>query len=137
MPLDPTSWRDCTPYLHGLDLFNFGYYWEAHEAWEAVWHAAGRGGQVADFLKGLIKLAAAGVKAREGRSEGVIRHARRAQELFEKVAMHSADDCHFMGLSLEELKQVARQTAATPPRLVQRDHPPPVERVFDFELIPQ
>jgi Domain of unknown function (DUF309) len=21
---------------HGLDLFNHGYYWEAHEAWESL-----------------------------------------------------------------------------------------------------
>jgi hypothetical protein len=24
----------------GIDLFNHGYYWEAHEAWEPLWHAA-------------------------------------------------------------------------------------------------
>ena len=46
-------------------LFNAGYYWEAHEAWESLWHMAGRVGPLADFLKGLIKLAAAGVKLRE------------------------------------------------------------------------
>ena len=48
------------------DLLNHGFYWEAHEAWETLWHAAGRKGEIADFLKGLIKLAAAAVKAREG-----------------------------------------------------------------------
>ena len=35
-----------------------------HETWEAVWKACGRRGTPADFLKGLIKLAAAGVKSR-------------------------------------------------------------------------
>ena len=66
----------------GFDLFNHGYYWEAHEAWEQAWVSAGRKGELADILKGLIKLAAAGVKAREGKAEGVRRHARRAEELF-------------------------------------------------------
>ena len=60
----------------GVDLFNHGYYWEAHEIWEGLWHACGRKGTLADFLKGLIRLAAAGVKAREGNPTGVVRHAR-------------------------------------------------------------
>jgi predicted metal-dependent hydrolase len=65
-----------------MDLFNHGYYWEAHEAWESLWHAAGRTGPVADFLKGLIKLAAAGVKVAEGNQDGARSHAKRAAELF-------------------------------------------------------
>ena len=36
------EWRDCEHYLYGVDLFNQGYWWEAHEAWEAVWLAAGQ-----------------------------------------------------------------------------------------------
>ena len=52
--------------LRGLLYYNAGYYWEAHEAWEAAWVIAGRQGPTADFYKGLIKLAAAGVKLYEG-----------------------------------------------------------------------
>src|SRR5277367_1999089 len=58
-------------FLHGVSLFNAGYYWEAHEVWEGLWHAYGRHGATADVLKGLIKLAAAGVKVREGQEHGV------------------------------------------------------------------
>src|SRR5262245_31357021 len=76
--IDDTDWDQSATYLHAIDLFNHGYYWEAHEAWESLWHACGRGGPVADLLKGLIKLAAAGVKVREGRPAGVASHARRA-----------------------------------------------------------
>src|SRR5262249_41594058 len=54
----PEAWQLSENYLFGLDLFNHGYYWEAHEAWESLWHACGRRGLTADFLKGLIKLAA-------------------------------------------------------------------------------
>src|SRR6059058_3393109 len=64
--LEEPTFRDNATYLYAIDLFNHGFFWEAHEAWEALWHAAGRKGRTADFLKGLIKLAAAGVKAREG-----------------------------------------------------------------------
>jgi hypothetical protein len=51
----------------GIDLFTHGYYWEAHEAWEPLWHAAKQSTQHRQFFKGLILLAAAGVKIREGK----------------------------------------------------------------------
>src|SRR5262245_4231065 len=40
-PPDPAKWRDNDLYLHGIDLYNFAYWWECHEALEALWHAAG------------------------------------------------------------------------------------------------
>ena len=82
-PLDEANWQSNAAWLWAIDLFNQGFYWEAHEAWEGLWHAAGRRGPTADFLKGLIKLAAAGVKAREGKPEGVKRHTARAGQLLE------------------------------------------------------
>jgi len=66
---------------YAIDLFNHGFYWEAHEAWEGVWHALGRSTPAARFVQGLIHLAAAAVKVREGKSEGVRRHAARARTL--------------------------------------------------------
>src|SRR3981081_2459548 len=42
---------------HGIDLFNSGRYWEAHEAWEEVW-MPDRKGPDASFYKGLIQIAA-------------------------------------------------------------------------------
>ena len=68
-------------FLRGVALFNAGYYWEAHEVWEGLWHAYGRRGVEADVVKALIKLAAAGVKVREGQEHGVRIHAGRAAEL--------------------------------------------------------
>lgn len=79
--LDPLRWWESATYLYAVDLFNHGYYWEAHEAWESLWHAAGRRGATADWLKGLIKLAALAVKIREGNASGARRHAQRAGEL--------------------------------------------------------
>jgi Domain of unknown function (DUF309) len=52
-------------FLWGLDLFNHGYYWEAHEAWEGLWQVADRDGTLRTLFKGLILLSAAGVKIRE------------------------------------------------------------------------
>jgi hypothetical protein len=106
-PLDPNRWQESSDYLYGLDLFNHGYYWEAHEAWEGLWHVAGREGTVADFLKGLIKLAAAGVKHREGKPDGVKSHACRAAELFHEVARSPGTEGPFLGFRLGELIEVA------------------------------
>ncbi|MDZ4659834.1 MAG: DUF309 domain-containing protein [Bythopirellula sp.] len=103
-PLDPQSWRDSEAYVYGIDLFNHGYYWEAHEAWESLWHAAGHRGPMADFLKGLIKLAAAGVKFREGNSAGVKRHLIRGQEL-----LAGPMETNFCGIDLSELNQQLSQ----------------------------
>jgi hypothetical protein len=97
---DPGCWQDCTLYLYGLDLFNAGYYWECHVQLEAVWVACGRQGLIADFLKALIKLAAAGVKQGEGKPEGVRSHAQRAQELFAAVR---SQEKQLLGFSLEDL----------------------------------
>ena len=99
-PLDPTNWQQSEVYLYGIDLFNHGFYWEAHEAWESLWHAADRRGDVADFLKGLIKLAAAGVKSLEGNPAGVARHTDRAEELLSGVM---AIEQTFCGLDLRRL----------------------------------
>src|SRR4051794_9674841 len=74
-PVDPTRWRESRAYLRGLDLFNAGYFWEAHEVWEGLWKAAGRRGEAADFLKGLIRLAVAGLKQRQGLPDRVKAHA--------------------------------------------------------------
>jgi uncharacterized protein len=128
-----TDWNASRPYLHGVDLFNYGYYWEAHETWESLWHACGRAGATADFLKGLIKLAAAGVKAREGRPPGVARHARRAQELFQSVSTALAPEHQHLGLDLAELTEMAgtlaeNTTLAEPQPLL------PVQPIFPYAL---
>ncbi|MBX3440050.1 MAG: DUF309 domain-containing protein [Planctomycetaceae bacterium] len=128
------DWPQCRPYLRGIDLFNHGYYWEAHEVWESLWHAAGRTGPVADFFKGLIKLAAAGVKTLEGSLSGRARHARRAAQLFRIAAKDLAcrDESRFMGLSLSDLAGHADAAAREP------DASPIADRrsVFSFQLTP-
>lgn len=81
-PLDPARWRSCDAYVEGLALFDRGYYWEAHERWEALWILAGRTGPVAELLRGLIQLAAAALKLRQGRAAGAIALAERARGHF-------------------------------------------------------
>jgi hypothetical protein len=117
----------------GVALFNAGFYWEAHEAWEALWHAHGRKGPTADLLKGLIKLAAAGVKVRERQPHGVRVHAQRAAALFR--SLRAEGETQRLGLDLDRLIGFAEWIAADPPQ----DPEPPgarVSRVFGFRIEP-
>jgi hypothetical protein len=108
-PVDPNRWPSSRPYLRGLDLFNAGYYWESHVEFESIWLAAGRRGTIADFLKGLIHLAAAGVKHLEGKPEGVRSHARRATELWlQLTANQDGQRQSLLGLRLAELIKIAQ-----------------------------
>lgn len=110
---DPSRWDRCPTYLFGIDLFNAKFYWESHEQWEAVWHAVGRSGDVADFLKGLIKLSAAGVKSLEGRPIGVSRHLRRAADLFEGVHAQQSHETEIRlcGLVVSDLASKSMKAA--------------------------
>ncbi len=135
-PTELADWRTSRVYRVGVDLFNHGYYWEAHEAWEALWNALGRRGVEADFVKGLIKLAAAGVKAREGRAEGVARHARRAEALFRATGGRAAGRlaCLRCDGAMTNLSAAAYEIAQQP-QSVLNDDAAPVVRVFPFVLV--
>jgi uncharacterized protein len=125
-------WQDT--FRRAAALFNAGYYWEAHEVWEELWHVEGRRGPAADVLKGLIKLAAAGVKVREGRENGVRTHCRRAAESF-TTAAGQGGPCQ-LGLDLELWANRASLLAENPPQ-----DPGPagaaVTRVFAFVIDPK
>jgi len=141
---DQSGWQRCREYCYAVDLWNAGYYWESHEQWEALWHAAGRHGPTADFFKGLIKLAAAGVKVREGRPEGVHRHLIRALQLFQQVFSQVAQKPDFAleerywGIQWQELIQL-QNTLTQSLHLLKLEHATkkqPVLRVWDvyFDL---
>lgn len=104
--LSTDTWPSNRNYLLGLDFFNLGFYWEAHEEWERLWRVSGADTTVGRFLKGLIKLAAAGVKVRERSIHGVRRHAASAGEMFADVAAE-ADIDSFCGLEFIRLQFAA------------------------------
>jgi len=65
--LDALSGND--DFRYGVDLFNHGFPWEAHEAWEPLWFTAPRERPERALLQGLIQAAAAVVKARAGAND--------------------------------------------------------------------
>jgi hypothetical protein len=97
---DPGRYVDCEPYLFGVDLYNHGYHWEAHEVWEALWHASGDRVQ-REHLQALIQAAAAGVQHRLGHDKGRSRLARRASERLRTVEREAGHV--YMGIQVSRL----------------------------------
>jgi predicted metal-dependent hydrolase len=55
----------------GIDLYNAGHYWNAHEAWEQVWLDTEREGR--SFYQGLIQVTAAFVHVTRNEFPGAVR----------------------------------------------------------------
>ena len=106
-PLDLRQWRQCDRYREGIDLFNQGYYWEAHEAWEDVWKVMARGGSEAQILQGLIKVAASGIKIRQGYAKAARSLLTQSAGHFERV-MEKQNDPVVGGLRLVVLERWCR-----------------------------
>ncbi len=131
-PLEPEAWRSNTTWVEGIELFDRGYYWEAHEAWERLWIAAGRTGVVGDLLSGLIKLAAAGIKIRQGLAPQASRLGAKASACFSR-AQATCGSQQLAGLTFSRLEALSRQANAVGP--IQANPSEPVAIVFEGALL--
>jgi predicted metal-dependent hydrolase len=118
-------------FLWGLDLFNHGYYWEAHEAWEGLWQVADRDDPLRMLFKGLILLSAAGVKIRERKNAAAARHAKRAAALFRQRPDRAFERA--LGMSPAALAECAEAATRIPADL-QATAPGQPQAVFNFIL---
>lgn len=60
--LDEKTWFENGTYLLGVDLYNFAYWWEAHEAFEGLWKKYSNEDVRSQYLQGLIKISGAFLK---------------------------------------------------------------------------
>jgi uncharacterized protein len=138
--LNPERWQACASYLWGFELFNAGYYWEAHEVWEGFWRGSERGDHMRELLQALIKLAAAGIKVRQGIPTSARSFLEQSRNQFRRVnAMLAAEtESHgtqtVAGLSVTRLLAWCDQYI---PEVEQMKADPslPVEVVFSEKLI--
>ena len=93
--LPPEAWQQDMRYLFGCDLFNHGFFWEAHEAWEACWMQSPPDSERARFLQALIQAANALLKQRMQRPHAVARLLAEVTRLFAGLGQ-----THFMGVDL-------------------------------------
>ncbi len=111
--LPAARWRENEEYLWGVDLYNHGFLWEAHEAWEGIWHPSKRDREQAEHLQGLIQCAAACLKADMAQPAGVERLAALGTARVEGVARRAGQA--FMGLDGLAFAAAVRAFAATAP----------------------
>ena len=95
--LSTDKWFENKTYLHGVDLYNYHYWWESHEAWENLWKKGHQDKLVSEFLKGLIKTSAAFIKWRLKVPRGVKLHYQGAMGHLRKVC---AEHPVYMGIDL-------------------------------------
>ena len=99
--------QDRKDFHRGIRLFNQSRFWEAHEAWEAVWLRHPEDGRF--FIQGLIQLAAAYHQLRRRIYRGFLIHLRRSRErlaLFPDL---------FLGIDVAGLRKEIRR--ALPPTI--------------------
>jgi predicted metal-dependent hydrolase len=107
----------------GVDLYNAGHYWNAHEAWEEVWLESER--PLRNFYQGLIQLTAAFVHVTRKEHPGSVRLL---DSGIEKLEAYPAS---YMGLDLARLVEGAKAARRQLEQLGEK-------RVGDFDrsLIP-
>jgi len=112
--LAPELWAENKAYLRGCDFFNRGWWWEAHEAWEDLWHVVeGHHPRQWQLLKGLIQLAACALQRERGVDKGAERLLVTAVACLERVASGELS-AHYCGLDLAALADEARARLSQP-----------------------
>jgi hypothetical protein len=101
----PEEWERSEDYLYGIDLYNFAYWWECHEIFEGLWHAAGHDTEQGNFFQALIQLAAANLKRFLGNEQAAQQLARRGLARLRKVP------AIYMGLDVQALEKKLHQAA--------------------------
>lgn len=106
----PEEWRSLTPYLYGVDLYNYAFWWECHEVLEGLWHAAGRTTPPATFVQGIIHLAASHLNRHRGHLVAAERQALRGATRIGS----QAGRC-YMGIDVDDLVRRVRESMVRVP----------------------
>lgn len=79
--IDPDTLLGAPAFRFGADLFNAGFFWEAHEVWEPVWMALPPNSRARTACRALIQAANACLKLRFGRLKAFARLAEEVDRL--------------------------------------------------------
>jgi hypothetical protein len=92
------QWRASEDYRYAIDLYNFGYWWESHEVFEALWHATGKKSEQGGCFQALIDLAAANLKLTTGARPSAVKLWQSGVVRLEKLPSP------YMGLDIRQLE---------------------------------
>lgn len=95
MPYNHADVDEAAIFHEGIALFNGGEWFDAHEAWEDIWHMAS--GPRKRFYQGLIQCAVTIEHMRRGNPRGVVTVYESAVSKFENL------DNPYMGIDWQEL----------------------------------
>lgn len=97
----PADWRQTEDYLYGVDLYNFAYWWEAHEAWEGLWNKTEDDCRL--FLQGLIQISASLIKYHMRQLRGLQSLSTNGRKKVHQVLTNLDDPTGmYMGVNLPE-----------------------------------
>ncbi len=114
LPLSLKKWNENEAYLYGIDLFNHGFYYEAHEVWEELWHEVGHKTLPGKFLKILIQLSAIQLKLLSEEPSPAKRLAQRAQALLLELCREIPSSSEtYLGIHLKTLSKNLSQKKTT------------------------
>ena len=102
LPFEHHNWQRNPTYLYGVDLYNHGYWWEAHEAFESLWQKIPKSDLRSSFLQGLIKISAALLKRHLNQERGTLILLKSGMGLLKKVSEISLV---YMGIGLSDYLQ--------------------------------
>lgn len=127
-PTNPSSWRSNPAWRAGVTLYAQGFFWEAHEVWEAVWMNARPNSRERALVQALIQLANAALKQRMGRPEA----SRRLAALAASRLTDAGTQGFLMGVDLAALhagslayhRALARGDRASPPQICTQETKP-------------
>lgn len=137
-PPRPDNWLEHEGYQYALDLFNHGFYWEAHEAFESWWHQLPKDDSHRLLFQGLLRLCAAGVKVRQGMPAGIHSHATKAATLLQRahVELDDSPTPHALGLPLAPIQNFCENLALKAHLFAQSKPLQAVEVVWSLRLEP-
>jgi len=101
-PINTYNFFKHQDYLFAIDLLNYGYYWESHVYFEAIWHAHKRKGEVADFCKAMVKIAAGAIKHKQGRTDSSKRLFNGANKILIGLSNN-----FYLGISINKLIRIS------------------------------
>jgi hypothetical protein len=78
-------------FRHGVDLFNNGYWWEAHEAWEAVWMGLAPNSAERHGIQAMIQVANCFLKIAMGQGRAARLVRADIERLFAAALLHGPD----------------------------------------------
>lgn len=94
------AWRENEDYLYGVDLYNFAYWWEAHEAWEGLWQIAEDEYRL--FLQGLIQISASLIKYHSRQLRPLRSLSTAGRDKVRRVRTNLGNPTMYMGINLNE-----------------------------------